>query len=321
MPVFPVSKKGRPELQGSLLHARGLAAQTQPLARPRAAARRGFCPRNDVQQHRKVYEAWALHNGVSWLSGRERRSGRQRWGLGCILCAQYCAAGRKEKPRYCHSDRRFSKFAKFECRPSSRGMAKWLIEQHAISRSHRIATGQVEASGRRRKRKVDTPSPQACALTLSCPEFSHSEASLDRATEDDALLKGNVPSAFEWKDAWSLLSERCSLRAGGRIFEKKHGQAKAAPLMHKKRKRYRQQLRTMAELTRRRIREVLRQATSISLSLDEGKYRKIVRFRADLPSRQRATSGSLWRHVGASGFLRIRRPGPPGLLQETRGRF
>ena len=58
----------------------------------------------------------------------------------------------------------------------------------------------------------------------------------------------------------------------------------------------------MAELTRRRIREVLRQATSISLSLDEGKYRKIVRFRADLPSRQRATSGSLWRHVGASGF-------------------
>ena len=60
----PVSKKARPELQGSLLHARGLAAQTQPLARPRAAARRGFCLRNDVQQHRKVYEAWALHNGV-----------------------------------------------------------------------------------------------------------------------------------------------------------------------------------------------------------------------------------------------------------------
>ena len=29
-----VSKKARPELQGSLLHARGVAAQTQPLARP-----------------------------------------------------------------------------------------------------------------------------------------------------------------------------------------------------------------------------------------------------------------------------------------------
>ena len=103
MPVFPVSKKARPELQGSLLHARGLAAQTQSLAR------KGFCLRDDVQQNRKVYEAWSLHNGVSWLSGRVRRG---RWGLGCTLCAQYWAAGRKEMPFYAHSDRWFSKFAK-----------------------------------------------------------------------------------------------------------------------------------------------------------------------------------------------------------------
>ena len=85
MPVSRVSKKARPELQGPLLHARGLAAQTQPLARPRAAARQGFSLRVDMQQHRKVYEALALHNGVSWLSGRVRRG---RWGLGCTLCAQ-----------------------------------------------------------------------------------------------------------------------------------------------------------------------------------------------------------------------------------------
>ena len=95
MPVFPVSKKARPELQGSLLHARGLAAQTQPLARPRAVARQGFCLRHDVQQNRKVYEAWALHSGVSWLSGRVRRGRR---GLGCTLCAQYWAAGREGGP-------------------------------------------------------------------------------------------------------------------------------------------------------------------------------------------------------------------------------
>ena len=62
---------------------------------------------------------------------------------------------------------------------------------------------------------------------------------LDRATEDDALLKGNAPSAFEWKDAWGLLSEMCSMRAGGRIFEKNHSEAKADPLKNKKRKRYR----------------------------------------------------------------------------------
>ena len=103
MPVFLVSKKARPEIQGSLLHARGLAAQTQPLARPRAAARQGFCLRDDVRQNRKVYEAWALHNGVSWLSGREvswlsGRVHRARWGLGCSLCAKYWGAGRNKRP-------------------------------------------------------------------------------------------------------------------------------------------------------------------------------------------------------------------------------
>ena len=36
--LSPVWKKARPQLQGSLLHARGLAAHTQPLARPRATA-------------------------------------------------------------------------------------------------------------------------------------------------------------------------------------------------------------------------------------------------------------------------------------------
>ena len=98
----PVSKKARPELQGSLLHARGLAAQTQPLARPRAAPQRQplaleseFSVRSDVQRNRKVYEAWALHNGVSWLSDRVRRG---RWGLGCTLCAKCWTAGRKKAP-------------------------------------------------------------------------------------------------------------------------------------------------------------------------------------------------------------------------------
>ena len=179
MPVFPVSKKARPELQGSLLHARGLAAQTQPQARPRAAeGGQGFCLRSDVQQNRKVHEPYALHNGVSWLSDRVRRG---RWGLGCTLCAQYwqsalCAqyraAGRKEASHsYSYSSARFSNFAKFDCHPSSRREAKWLIKQHQGSRSHRIATRQLKASGRRRKRRVDTPSPQPCAQTLSCPDF------------------------------------------------------------------------------------------------------------------------------------------------------
>ena len=203
----------------------------QPLARPRAVAQRqplalesesqlDFCIRSDVHRNRMLYDAWTSHNGVSWLSGEQRRG---RWGLGCTLCAQYWAAGRK-----CENAR-FAKFARLSCNPASRKEAKWLLEQHQQTRSHRIASGQLKASGSRRKRRVDTPSPRPCAQTLSCPNFGHSEASLDRAAEDAALLKGNVPSAHEWKDAWSILSERCSLRSGARMFEKKHSQEQSAP--------------------------------------------------------------------------------------------
>jgi len=36
--------------------------------------------------------------------------------------------------------------------------------------------------------------------------------------------------------------------------------------------------------------------------MDECKYRKIIRYRADVPSGNQAEPGSTWRHVGASGF-------------------
>ena len=47
---------------------------------------------------------------------------------------------------------------------------------------------------------------------------------------------------------------------------------------------------------------MLREATSISLALDECKYRKVLRYRCDLPSRRSSGTDSLWRHVGAGGF-------------------
>ena len=115
------------------------------------------------------------------------------------------------------------------------------------------------------------------------------------------LLKGNVPSPEEWRNAWSVLSETVSLRKVARIFEKQKGKV-ITPLFNKQRKRYRKQLCVMAEVLRNRIRKVLREATSISLALDECKYRKVLRYRCDLPSRMSSGPGSLWRHVGVGGF-------------------
>ena len=40
----------------------------------------------------------------------------------------------------------------------------------------------------------------------------------------------------------------------------------------------------LAEVAREKHRECLRQATSITLALDEGKYKKVVRFRCDTPA-------------------------------------
>ena len=76
------------------------------------------------------------------------------------------------------------------------------------------------------------------------------------------------------------VSEAVSLRKIGRMTEKKVGTSGGGGGgvcgANRIRKRRRKQLLVMAEVTRRRIRKALSRATSISLALDESKYRKIV---------------------------------------------
>ena len=89
------------------------------------------------------------------------------------------------------------------------------------------------------------------------------------------------------------------------LEKRRHGCAPASELSRNRaRKRLRKVLVVMAEALRRRIRRVLWEATSISLAIDESKYSKIVRFRADLPSASSARLGpsSQWHQVGAAGF-------------------
>ena len=175
------------------------------------------------------------------------------------------------------------------------------MELHTKSESHRLACGLK----RKRTGMSDVPSPPQ---PLACPEIMCQAKASDQAlpasstVDDAALLRGNVPSPAEWKDAWAELSEAVSMRKIGRMTEKKArtsgGGGGGVCAANRIRKRRRKQLLVMAEVTRRRIRKALWRATSISLALDESKYRKIVRFRCDVPSRCR--DRSRWR--GASGF-------------------
>ena len=250
------------------------------------AGSKRFCIRCDIHQRAKSYEACSWHDGQSWL--KRGVDSRGVWGLGCMVCAKFIAssAGRGT----CHS--RFSKFAKFEFRETvCRFRVKFLIEQHQKSKSHRMAYYGVTKN----KRHSATPPPPPLPQPLACPPTPCDEV-VEPPAEDVEMLQGNVPSPAEWKDAWAVVSETISLRKEARVFVKKT--SAEAFMVNRRRKRHRKQLVVMAEVLRRQIRNVFRQATSISLALDECKYRKIIRFRADLPV---ALSSEL-RHVGASGF-------------------
>ena len=96
-----------------------------------------------------------------------------------------------------------------------------------------------------------------------------------------------------------MLSETSSLRKCARV-RRKQKLSTDDPAEGRLRKRRRKQLCLMAEVLRVEAREVLRNATSISLSLDESKYRKVVRYRADVP----APVGGVAQDVGASGYCR-----------------
>ena len=115
---------------------------------------------------------------------------------------------------------------------------------------------------------------------------------------ESELLRGNVPSAREWLDAWAALSENSSLRCEARIQEKRNS-ATGEASCHRRRKRLRNQLQIMAEVIRRNIRRALTKATSISLAIDEAQNRKVVRFRADLPEPLSAQE-CYYGHVSAS---------------------
>ena len=160
--------------------------------------------------------------------------------------------------------------------PKDAHWAKFLLEQHHERKSHRVASGTER---KQPKTAAMPPQPQPLACLIDRP--------IALSAEDDALVKGNVPSLAEWQDGWAVLSETVPLRKVGRIDDKRR-----ASNPNRKRKRLRRQLLVMAEVLRRKVRKVLQQATSISLSLDACKYRKIIRFRADLPSLGQAATGA-----------------------------
>ena len=115
--------------------------------------------------------------------------------------------------------------------------------------------------------------------SLAAEEVSAAVAEAKSAVFDDAkLLKGRVPQPQDWLSAWAESTENMSFRKQARLESKKQ------TLRYKNtRKIRRKQLQIIAETRREDIKEMLHSATCISLSMDDRKYQKIIRFRCDAP--------------------------------------
>ena len=204
------------------------------------------CFRCDFQRRKAVYEACARHGDRSWLSAGAYRG---RWGLGCTVCATFAEASGARRGS------RWSKFAKFDIRPKDGVSARKVIQQHADSRSHRLACGLRRKS---HAQKEQVPQPLACPAAFPAEQAADSAD----AIADLALLKGSAPSPSEWVDAWATLSDRVSLRSAVRVVGKQHPDS-VGTNHNRARKRRRRQLQVMAEVLRGRSRQVLAKTTPI----------------------------------------------------------
>ena len=130
---------------------------------------------------------------------------------------------------------------------------------------------------------------------------SVSDEAVAELADDKSLLKGRVPQVDDWVDAWAESTEQVSFRKQARIWTKKGGCARARNLRQIRRK----QLKIIAEVRRQDIREQLRRATSIGLSMDERRDTKVVRVRCDAPTKlfvHRRGLGVLSLEIGSCRF-------------------
>ena len=95
----------------------------------------------------------------------------------------------------------------------------------------------------------------------------------------DPFRGKGVPQRQEWIDLWADSSSCVSMRKQ-EVLKQKRGHILSARGVIK---RKRAMLRVAAEVTRVTIRKIIRNATSISLAIDECDTRKIIRLRCDMP--------------------------------------
>jgi len=228
------------------------------------------------------------------------------WRLGCDVCAWKRSQDNQKQEK--HEGKRrgndirasiFSTFSFLDVTPLW-GVLHNHVQQHAYYTGHRVAAEAAQRVARQAPSsrplateaatEAEAAAEAAAELRpLATDEVSAAIAEAESAVLNDAqLLKGRVPQPRDWLCAWAETTEELSFHKQARIDGKKN------TLRYKNTRRIRRkQLKIIAETRREDIRNMLRSATCIALSMDDRKYQKIVRFRCDAPEKPYMRRGIL----------------------------
>ena len=210
------------------------------------------------------------------------------WGLGCWVCAAAHAAKRKlacgspsapkssKLKRYEHTKRRARlgcKWALYKIkRIGSIDILRQSLYQHIPSRGHRLAVAALASASSVQGHLALAEGPfRAGGEFFAKPACSGDAAS--EFTMDEEIFAGKVPQIKDWVDAWADVSSSISFLKQERCAKKKGEYLKG--------RWRRMMLSIIAEAVRTATRKRLREATCITLSVDDSKRRKLIRFRCD----------------------------------------
>ena len=240
------------------------------------------CLRCEFVRRRSTWDSW-VEERPSYMGGA--------WGLGCGPCAWALAnksrridglakndvtersqngGGKFKRPLASEHrrDARASKWARYEFREfHSASRMVLALRLHRDTMGHRRAVSLMHAHASMNPLLKAAAEKETSAL--DCPD----EAAI--GADDEQVLRGRVPQCQDWLDGWVYATSTLSLNKEASMVEKRHGKPdkKLMPgsvVRRGVRKVRRKQTAAMAEVVRRRLRKVLRNARFITLAACNG---------------------------------------------------
>ena len=222
---------------------------------------------------------------VQWLTERPARW-PGAWGLGCALCAGFYSRVKASNDCQRNASRFGTKWARYEVRVGS--LQACHVHQHLGKECHRVATEAYF--------QPDAPIRKV----------------LQREHGDEELLRGAVPQPPDWLRAFRSVQSPESFNAAEEHQETEHyiRSIRARPVL---RRAVKSQIAIMAEVIRCVKRRWIQDASSITISLDDKKPHRFIRFKADclshLPRKREGSASETGHDRSGTGQTALRHSG------------